>query len=136
MVIQAPFEPNQPFPLVIRVVVRPGDLMDAALGDTEAEPAVRALVSLACTLLHVDAHPEALTDARLAIAAPLFDTVLEQEEPRATEDVRALWTFVVEAWEEGSPIRERLVHAVSPRAREIYTAVAAELTAEGRAAGS
>jgi hypothetical protein len=125
MILESPSRPR----LVLEIVVAPRDLIEPALADMVAAPAGRALLAIGCTLLHLYGNPDDLPEARVAIIAPLFDVLLEQEEPRASEDLRTLWTYVAEAFEPGSAVRELLVNAVSPRARDVYAAVIEELGA-------
>lgn len=117
--------------IIVRIVVTPHELVDAALDSKEAQPADRALMVVAFTLMHLYGNPDDRTEERIATIAPLFDVLLDQEPSRAAEDVRTLWAYVVEAFEPDSAVRERLVDAVSPRAREVYLAVVEELGTEG-----
>jgi len=119
MNLQAPSYPC----IIVHVVVRPRDLVEAALESKVGTPAGRALMVVAFTLMHLYGHPDDRTEERIATIAPLFDVLLDQEEPRASEDVRTLWTYVAEVFEPGSAVRELLVNAVSPRAREVYASV-------------
>lgn len=116
--------------LVIHVVVKPRDLIEAALDSKVGEPADRALMAVAFTLMHLYGNPDDRTEERIATIAPLFDVLLDQEEARASEDVRTLWTYVVDVFEPGSAVREMLVNAVSPRARDVYMAIVEELSTE------
>lgn len=123
--------------VIIHIVVRPHELVDAALDSKEGEPADRALMVVAFTLMHLYGNPDDRTEERIATIVPLFDALLDQEESRASEDVRTLWAYVVEAFEPGSAVRELLVNAVSPRAREVYLSVVEELdTEDAEAQGS
>lgn len=117
--------------IIVRVVVKPRDLIDAALDSKEGQPADRALMAVAFTLMHLYGDPDDRTEERIATIAPLFDVLLDQEPARAAEDVRTLWAYVVEAFEPDSAVRELLVNAVSPRARDVYLSVVEELDAEG-----
>lgn len=120
----SPFSPDS-FALVIRVVLDPEDLADAALQDTEADPETRALVSLTCTLLHGSDHPEFLTEERLAGMAPLLRTVLAQGEPAASRDLQALWEFVEECFDGESPVRKIFVDVVAERPNERFASIIA-----------
>ena len=117
--------------IILHVVVDPRDLIEPALDSKEGTPAGRALMAIACTLMHLYGNPEDRTAERIATIAPLFDVLLDQEPSRASEDVRTLWEYVVDVFEPGSVVRERLVAAVSPRAREVYLAVGELRSTEG-----
>ena len=121
---QAPPSPNS-FAIVIRVLVHPKDLAEAALRDPEASPETRALVSLTSTLLESSVRPECLTEERLAGMAPLLRTVLDQGEPAASRDLQVLWDFVLECFEEGSPVRELFAAVVAERANERFASIIA-----------
>jgi hypothetical protein len=64
----------------------------------------------------------------------MFDVLLDQPEPLATSDVRALLTYV-HALEEGSPVRERIASALRGRARTMYVSGADALIAKGKERG-
>jgi hypothetical protein len=119
-----PTSPNS-FALVIRVVLDPKDLADAALRDTEADPQTRALVSLTCTLLHASDHPEFLTEERLSRMAPLLHAVLDQDEPAACNDLQALWEFVDECFASESPVRTIFADVVAERSNERFASILA-----------
>lgn len=123
MFLEAPSTHHPSFPLVIRVPFDPADLADAALLDMEAEPETRALVSVTCTLLHGSDHPEFLTEARLARLPALLDAVLTQAEPDASRDLRAIWDFVRECFEAGTPVRTLVLEAVARRSSPRLTAI-------------
>ena len=108
--------------IILHVIVRPREMVDAALESKEGTPADRALMVAAFTLMHLYGDPDDHLAERIATIAPLFDLLLDQEPERAAEDVSTLWEYVVEAFEPGSVVREALVDAVSPRAREAYLA--------------
>lgn len=120
----SPLFPNS-FALVIRVVLDPEDLADAALQDPEAEPETRALVSLTCSLLHGSNHPEFLTEERLAGMPPLLRTVLAQAEPAASRDLQALWEFVDECFDAQSPVRQLFADVVAEHANERFASIIA-----------
>jgi hypothetical protein len=113
--------------VILHVVVRPCDLVEPALTSTEGTPGDRAVMAIAFTLMHLYTNPDDRTEERIATIAPLFDAVLEQEEARAAEDMHVLWSYLIEVFEPDSAVRELLVGAVSPRAREAYLAVLDEL---------
>lgn len=123
MFLEAPSTPHPSIPLVIRIPFDPADLADAALLDMEAEPETRALVSVTCTLLHGSEHPEFLTEARLARLPSLLDAVLTQAEPAASRDLRAVWDFVRECFEAGTPVHTLLLEAVARRSSPRLTAI-------------
>jgi hypothetical protein len=122
MFLQAP-PTHHPLPIIIRVRLDPEDLADAALLDMEAEPETRALVSVTCTLLHGSDHPEFLTEARLARLPSLLDAVLTQAEPDASRDLEAIWDFVDECFEAGTPVHTLLLEAVARRSSSRLTAI-------------
>lgn len=124
MYLQAPSS-RRFLPLVIRVTLDPADLADAALLDSEAEPADRALVSLTCTLLQASDHPEFLTETRLSRMAPLLRLVLDQGEPDASECLRALWEFVDDCFDASSPVRQIFLDVVAERANERFASIVA-----------
>jgi len=109
--------------VLVHVIVRPVDLIEPALESDLGEPAGRALIAVGCTLMHLYGNPDDRTKERIAAIAPLFDVLLDQDEPRASEDVRTLLGYVIDVFEPGSAVRELLVAAVSPRVREVYSAV-------------
>ncbi len=92
------------------------------------------MVEITRALLHAHDNPVSLTRERLATLARLFDVLLDQPEPLATHDVRALLTYV-HALEEGSPVRERLARALRGRARQMYVSGADALIAKGKEQG-
>jgi len=122
---QAPSPSFQPLPLIIRVTLDPADLADAALHDTEAEPADRAMVSLTCTLLQASEHPEFLTETRLSRMAPLLRLVLDQGEPEASDCLQALWDFVDDCFDADSPVRRIVLDVVAERSNERFASIVA-----------
>jgi hypothetical protein len=76
----------------------------------------------------------ALTRERLATLARLFDVLLDEPGPLATNDVRALLTYV-HALEEGSPVRELIASALRGRSRKMYVSGADALMAKGEKKG-
>ena len=111
------------------------DLSGSVLDDPYASPAILALVELARAFLRAYKNPESLTAARLTELAPLFDVLLSQDEPLASGDVNALWTYVLHTFEAGSPVREMIEEVIRGRPREMYTTIADSLIAKGRADG-
>jgi hypothetical protein len=122
---QTPPSSHQPFAIIIPVTLDPADLADAALHDTEAEPADRALVSLTCTLLQASEHPEFLTETRLSRMAPLLRLVLDQGEPDASECLQTLWDFVDDCFGEGSSVRRIFLDVVAERSNERFASIVA-----------
>lgn len=122
-------------PSPIEAVAYVDDLSGSVLDDPHAEPAIIALVELARAFLRAYKNPESLTEARLMELAPLLDVLLSQDEPLASGDVNALWTYVLHAFEAGSPVREMIEKTIRGRPREMYTTIAESLIAEGRADG-
>ena len=110
------------------------DLSGSVLDDPCADPATLALVELTRALLYAHENPTSLTRERLATLAPLFDVLLDQPEPLATHDVRALLTYVHEL-EDGSPVRELLASALRGRSRTMYVSGADALIARGEKRG-
>jgi Putative transposase, YhgA-like len=123
------------FPSPIEVKVYADDLSGSVLDDPEADPATLALVELSRAFLHAYGNPGSLTKERLAELAPLFNVLLDQREPLATNDVRALLTYVLRAFEEGSPVRELVLNAIRGRPRAMFVSIADSLVAKGRKAG-
>jgi hypothetical protein len=71
----------------------------------------------------------------LAELAPLFDVLLDQREPLASQDVRALLTYVLRAFPEGSPVRVLVRDAIRGRPKAMFVSIADSLVAKGRKAG-
>jgi len=92
------------------------------------------LVELTRALLYAHENPASLTRERLATLAQLFDVLLDQPDPLATNDVRALLTYV-HALEEGSPVRELIASALRGRSRQMYVSGADALIAKGKEKG-
>ena len=123
------------FPSPIEVKVLVDDLSGSVLDDPEADPVTLAFVELARAFLYAHGNPASLTKERLAELAPLFDVVLGQKEPLATNDVRALLTYVLSVFAEGSPVRGLVQRAIRGRPREMFESIADSLVAKGRKAG-
>lgn len=122
-------------PIPIEAVVYADDLSGSVLDDPYADPVTLALVEIARAFLGAYKNPGSLTAARLAELAPLFEVLLAQGEPLASMDLRAIWTYVLAVFAEGSPVRTMIETAIQGRPREMYTTIAQSLIAEGRAAG-
>jgi hypothetical protein len=76
-----------PSPIELRAYT--DDLSGSVLDDAEADPVTLALVELTRALLFARGNPASLTHARLATLAPLFDVLLDQPEPLASQDIHA-----------------------------------------------
>jgi hypothetical protein len=122
-------------PSPIEAAVLVDDLSGSVLDDPYADPATLALVELARAFLYAYKNPESLTEARLAELAPLLDVLMGQDEPLATADITALWTYVLGAFEAGSPVRTMIEKVIRGRPREMYMTIAESLIAEGEAKG-
>lgn len=122
-------------PSPIEAIAVVDDLSGSVLDDPGADPAIVALVELARAFLRAYDRPESLTEARLTELVPLFDVLLSQDEPLASNDVRALWTYVVHAFEASSPVRRVIETTIQGRARQMYTTIAESWFADGEAAG-
>lgn len=123
------------FPSPIEAKIYADDLSGSVLDDPEADPTTLALVELTRAFLYAYGNPGSLTRERLAELAPLFDVVLDQREPLATNDVRALLTYVLRAFPEGSPVRALVRGAIQRRPRAMFVSIADSLVAKGRKAG-
>lgn len=120
-------------PIEVRAYV--DDFSGSVLDDPEADPVTLALVELTRAFLFAYGNHGSLTEARLATLMPLFDVLLDQPEPLATNDVRALLTYVLTAFETGSPVRALVEDAIQGRPRKMFVSIADSLIAEGRTAG-
>ena len=98
---------NIPFRLDIeeRAKADLGNGRRAIVPGDPAKSALLARMELARAFLYAHHVPSSLTKARLATLAPLFDVLLEQREPLASHDVRAVLTYVLRTFPEGSPVR-------------------------------
>lgn len=108
------------------------DFSGSVMDDLETPLVTRALVEIARALLHAYKNPGALTEQRIAELAPLFDILLEHNR---SEDVRALWVYVISAFEEDSPLRALILQSVSKKAKEVYMTREEFLLTKGRAEG-
>jgi hypothetical protein len=108
------------------------DFSGSVMGDTEVELPTRAFMELARAFLHAYKNPDALTEARIAELAPLFDVLLEHKRPG---DVRTLWVYVISAFEADSPLRRLILNAVSKEVKEEFMTIKDAWLAEGRAEG-
>ena len=108
------------------------DFSGSVMDDTEVELPTRAFVELTRAFMHAYKNPGALTEARIAELAPLFDVLLEHNRPG---DVRTLWVYVTSAFEAGSPLRSLILNAVSKEVKEEFMTIKDEWVAEGMAEG-
>jgi hypothetical protein len=134
-ILDVPLHVREAFPSPIEVKVVADDLSGSVLDDPEGDPATLALVELTRAFLYAHGNPASLTRERLAQLAPLFDVLLGQREPLASDDVRALLTYVLIAFGEGSPVRELIGRAIRGRPRAMFVSIADSLVAKGRKAG-
>lgn len=117
------------------------DLSESILDLPCDDPATLALVELTRAFLHAYENPSSLTPERLATLATQLDILLARNSPdpdaqtTGLDDIRALWTYVIEVFDEPSPLRTLLVDAVSQPAREVYMTIKEALLAEGRNEG-
>lgn len=113
------------------------DFSGSVLDDPFASPAVLARLELARAFLHAYKNPGSLTEARMSTLAPLFDVLLDQDEPLASNDIDALLTYVVRVFEESSPVRAAIEAAIrnKKRVREMYITIADSWFAEGERKG-
>ena len=114
-----------------------GSVLDVPIGD----PATLALVELTRAFLHAYDNPSSLTKERLATLAAQLDILLAQGSPdpdtksTGRDDVHALWKYVVEVFDERSPLRTLLLKAVSQPVREAYMTIQESLLAKGEKKG-
>lgn len=108
------------------------DLSGTVLDDPVTPAPFQALVELTRILLYAHDNPRAVEDPRFSTVPSLFDLVLKHFGP---DDVKALWNYVITAFEEGSPVRRLVLESVSTVVREVYMTIAEELLARGEAKG-
>lgn len=111
------------------------NLSGSVLDDPLARPGPLALVELTRAILHAYRNPAGLTPDRLRSLAPQFDVLLEQEPPLGSNDVGALWRYIITVFERDSPLCAVIVESVSQKARQMYETIADQLHAEGMLAG-
>ncbi len=117
------------------------DFSGSVLGDPVADPATLALVEVTRAFLHAYQNPRSLTKARLATLAAQLEILLARNSPdpdrhtTGLDDIRALWTYVICVFEEGSPLRTILLQAVSRPVREAYMTIEKALLAKGKKLG-
>lgn len=118
---------------MVDLELRVDDLSSSVLDDPMARPGPLALVELTRALLNAHGNPGALTPERMATLAPQFDILLNQPPPLGTDDICALWQYVVKVFKPDSPLRTLIVESVSKEAKQMYITIADALRAEGRA---
>ncbi len=123
------------FPAPIEATVYVDDLSGSVLDDPVADRFTLARLELARAFLYAHHEPASLTRQRLAALAPLFDVLLEQREPLASHDARALLTYVLRTFPEGSPVRAMVGRALRGRPKAMFVSIADSLVEKGRAAG-
>jgi hypothetical protein len=135
MILNVPSSLREILRVTVEVIVLADDFSGSVLDDPVAEPIVLARVELARAFLHAYKNAEWLTEERMKTLAPLLDTLMDQDEPLASNDIGALMTYVVHVFDEASPVRRALEDAIRSkrRVREIYTTIAEGWFAEGRA---
>ena len=117
------------------------DLSGSVLDQPNVDPATLALVELTRAFLYAYENPSSLTAARLATLATQLDILLARDSPdpdsqsTGEDDVRALWKYSTEVFEESSPLRTLLLEAVSQPVREVYMTIKESLLAEGKKKG-
>lgn len=134
-ILDVPPRVRATFPSPIEVRMYIDDLSGSVLDDPVADRVTLALVELARAFLHAHGNPASLTKERLDELVPLFDVLLAQREPLATHDLRVLLTYVLTAFEEGSPVRALVERAIRGRPRAMFVSIADSLVAQGRRAG-
>lgn len=135
MILNVPPSLRELLRITVEVVVLADDFSGSVLDDPVAEPIVLARVELARAFLHAYKNPGSLTEERMKTLASLLDVLLDQDEPLASNDISALLTYVVHGFDEASPVRMAVEHAVRKKRRvtEMYTTIAESWLAEGRA---
>jgi hypothetical protein len=115
------------------------DYFSGSVLDDEAAPRrTRAFVELARAFLHTYQNIDSLTESRMTTLADQVDILLEPSEPgvesSGRDEIDALWTYVITVFETGS-VRERILSALSPPARETYMTMEEDLLARGEQRG-
>lgn len=117
------------------------DLSGSVLDLPCDDPATLALVELTRAFLYAYENPGSLTPTRLATLATQLDILLARNSPdpdaqtTGLDDIRALWTYVIEVFDERSPLRTLLLEAVGQPVREVYMTIKEALLAEGKKEG-
>jgi predicted transposase YdaD len=137
MILDVPPSLREIIRLPVEVDAFVDDFSGSVLDDPIADPVTLARVELARAFLHAYKNPESLTEARLATLAPLFDVLVDQPEPLASQDLEALCTYVIRVFGLESTVRRAFetIIRIKRRAREMYATIADSLIAEGRAQG-
>jgi len=137
MILDAPPSLSELLPSPFEVVVHTDDFSGSVLDDPIAPPPILARLELARAFLHAYKNPDSLTEVRMATLEPLFDVLLDQDEPLASNDIDALLTYVVRVFEPQSPIRGLVEAAIRSkgRVREMYDTIADSWFAEGERKG-
>jgi len=107
------------------------DMSETVLDDPVARFEDLALVELTRGLMVAYHRPDVITGSRIESWAVLFDAVLCHH----PEDAKALWTYVVSVFPEGSGLRPMLIAAVGKENRDMVRTIKDAWLAEGRVAG-
>jgi hypothetical protein len=134
-ILDVPPDLHEVFPAPVEAKVYADDLSGSVLDDPVADRFTLARLELARAFLYAHHVPASLTKERLAALAPLFDVLLEQREPLASHDVRALLTYVLRTFPEGSPVRAMVGRALRGRPKAMFVSIADSLVEKGRKAG-
>lgn len=137
MILNVPSSVREILRVTVEVLVLADDFSGSVLDDPVASSVVLARVELARAFLHAYKNPGSLTEARMKTLAPLFDVLLDQDEPLASNDISALLTYVVHVFDEASPVRKALEHAIrnKRRVREMFTSIAESWFRDGERRG-
>lgn len=130
--IDIPDELREALAFPIELTFEVDDLGDSVLADTYAREDILALVEVARTLLRLAFHRDEVTRERVAPLAPLFERVMTA---LGIDDVEALWTYVMSAFEPDSPLRDILIQAASPELQTVYATIYDEAIDKGKLAG-
>lgn len=116
----------------IEVKLHADDFSGSVLEDRKAPAVTRALVELARALLHAYKNPRSITKSRVAELARQVDVLLRH---KRSDDVTALWVYVISVFEKRSLLRRMLVESISEPAKEMYMTIEEDLLARGRKIG-
>ncbi len=108
------------------------DLGDTVLTDQLGRDGIVALVELTRALLRLAFRPAEITRERVAPLAPLFEQVMDA---LGIDDVQALWTYVISAFDPNSPLRDILIEATSQEMQQVYATIYDEAVAKGKTQG-
>lgn len=120
------------FPSPIELTFAVDELTASVASDAHTRDRAVALVEALRTLLHLARAPEEITEARVAALAPLLELV---GRAWSIEDLQAILTYVVSAFERRSPLRDILYAAASQETRAVFATIRDEYIAEGKAEG-